>query len=77
MRDIIYINEVGLRDGLQNQPNPVSTESKLKMAAALVAAGVRQFEAVSFVHPKLVPQMADAVEVLAGLREFNQLNIAA
>ena len=77
MREIIHINEVGLRDGLQNQPNPVSTESKLKMASALVAAGVRQFEAVSFVHPKLVPQMADAVEVLDGLREFNQLNIAA
>ncbi len=77
MREIIHITEVGLRDGLQNQPNPVSTESKLKMAAALVEAGVRNFEAVSFVHPKLVPQMADAVPVLDGLREYTNLNISA
>lgn len=77
MRETIYINEVGLRDGLQNQPQPVTTEAKLKLAAALIAAGVRQFEAVSFVHPQRVPQMADAVDVLAGLREYEHLNIAA
>ncbi|HVL01045.1 MAG TPA: hydroxymethylglutaryl-CoA lyase [Dongiaceae bacterium] len=77
MSERVFINEVGLRDGLQNQPNPVSTESKLKMAAALIEAGVRQFEAISFVHPKLVPQMADAVEVLAGLRQYDNLQIAA
>lgn len=77
MADSIYINEVGLRDGLQNQPNPVSTGSKLQMAAALIEAGVRQIEAVSFVHPKLVPQMADAVEVLAGLAAYPDLQIAA
>ena len=76
MSDNIYINEVGLRDGLQNQPNPVSTESKLQMAAALVEAGIRQIEAVSFVHPKLVPQMADAVDVLAGLAQYPDLQIA-
>ena len=76
MSDNIYINEVGLRDGLQNQPNPVSTESKLQMAAALVEAGIRQIEAVSFVHPKLVPQMADAVDVLAGLARYPDLQIA-
>lgn len=76
MSDPVYINEVGLRDGLQNQPNPVSTESKLKMADALIDAGVRHIEAVSFVHPKLVPQMADADEVLAGLKRYNNLQIA-
>lgn len=76
MSDSVYINEVGLRDGLQNQPNPVSTEAKLQMAEALIEAGIRQIEAVSFVHPKLVPQMADAVDVLAGLRRYPDLQIA-
>lgn len=77
MSERVYINEVGLRDGLQNQPNPVSTASKLQMAAALIEAGIRQIEAVSFVHPKAVPQMADAVDVLAGLRDYPDLDIAA
>lgn len=67
MRDRIFINEVGLRDGLQNQPNPVTTQAKLAMAKALLEAGVQQIEAVAFVHPKAVPQMADATDVLAGL----------
>lgn len=67
MREQVFINEVGLRDGLQNQPNPVSTAAKLEMARTLLDAGVRQLEATAFVHPKAVPQMADAVDVLAGL----------
>lgn len=77
MSNKVYINEVGLRDGLQNQPNPVSTESKLQMAQALVDAGIRYIEAVSFVHPKAVPQMADAIDVLAGLPKQDDLEIAA
>ncbi len=77
MSESVFINEVGLRDGLQNQPNPVSTEAKLKLAAALIESGVRYIEAVSFVHPKAVPQMADAVDVLAGLRDYSPLEIAA
>jgi len=67
MSDKVIITEVGLRDGLQNQPNPVSTQQKLAMADALIQAGVTHLEATSFVHPKLVPQMADAADVLAGL----------
>ncbi|MDI1301620.1 MAG: hydroxymethylglutaryl-CoA lyase [bacterium] len=67
MKERIRITEVGLRDGLQNQPGLVSTADKLRLAGALVNAGIRQLEAVSFVHPKAVPQMADAVEVTAGL----------
>ena len=70
MRERIYINEVGLRDGLQNQPNHVSTDAKLEMAKALLDAGVTCLEAVAFVHPKAVPQMADAADVLAGLAKF-------
>lgn len=77
MTERVQITEVGMRDGLQNQPNPVSTEQKLAMAATLIDAGVTYLEAVSFVHPKAVPQMADALEVLAGLPKKEGLTVAA
>lgn len=70
MKEPVRVTEVGLRDGLQNQSNPVSTDGKLELAGALIRAGVRHLEAVSFVHPKAVPQMADAAEVTAGLPFF-------
>lgn len=60
MNDNAIINEVGLRDGLQNQPVTVDTGTKARLAQALVEAGVRYLEPVSFVSPKAVPQMADA-----------------
>lgn len=63
----VVINEVGLRDGLQNQPTLVSTEGKAHLAGLLVEAGVRHMEATSFVSPKAVPQMADAAELIAAL----------
>lgn len=77
MSDTVRLTEVGLRDGLQNQPRPVSTEGKLRLARALVAAGLRQIEATSFVHPKAVPQMADAAEVTAGLPQDSGLDYMA
>lgn len=64
---MVEINEVGLRDGLQNQPRPVSTADKIELARRLVAAGITRLEATSFVSPRAVPQMADAADVLAGL----------
>ncbi|MBM3504996.1 MAG: hydroxymethylglutaryl-CoA lyase [Alphaproteobacteria bacterium] len=60
MAEKVVINEVGLRDGLQIQPKLVTTEGKLELCQALIDSGVRSFEATSFVHPKAVPQMADA-----------------
>lgn len=63
----VCITEVGLRDGLQNQSRLVGTADKLRLAGALIDAGVRHLEAVSFVHPRAVPQMADAAEVTLGL----------
>src|SRR5690606_28566176 len=60
MKEAIIINEVGLRDGLQNQPVPISTADTLLLAESLVNAGARYFEPVSYSHPKAVPQMADA-----------------
>lgn len=77
MKEHIRITEVGLRDGLQNQPGLVSTTGKLRLADALVNAGIRQLEAVSFVHPKAVPQMADAVEVTAGLPQRADMDYMA
>ena len=60
------IVEVGLRDGLQAVPDPIlSTEAKVEVVEALIAAGVRQIEAVSFAHPRVLPQLADAEAVMA------------
>jgi hydroxymethylglutaryl-CoA lyase len=58
----VSIREVGPRDGLQNEA-PVPSEAKVRLLDALSATGVRRIEAVSFVHPKAIPQMADADEV--------------
>ena len=55
----ISLREVGPRDGLQNE-DPVPTEAKVALVDALSRTGVRRIEAVSFVHPKAIPQMADA-----------------
>ena len=67
MSNKVIINEVGLRDGLQNQSRHVPVEGKLEMLNALIAAGVRSIETTSFVSPKAVPQMADASELYARL----------
>ena len=62
----ISLREVGPRDGLQNE-DPVPTEAKIALIDALSGTGVGRIEAVSFVHPKAIPQMADAGEVWAGI----------
>jgi hydroxymethylglutaryl-CoA lyase len=67
MAERIIINEVGLRDGLQNQPRPVDTAHKLALLDALLAAGIEHLEATSFVSAKAVPQMADAADLMARL----------
>ena len=61
------IVEVGPRDGLQTWPQPVSTDEKVAIIEGLVAAGVKRIQVTSFVHPRLVPQMADAEAVCARL----------
>jgi hydroxymethylglutaryl-CoA lyase len=67
MREPLWVNEVGPRDGLQNQPLQVPLEGKLELVAALVDAGLRSIEATSFVSAKAVPQMADADLLFARL----------
>ena len=63
----IRIIEVGPRDGLQNEAVTLATAEKLMLIQKLIAAGCTEIEATAFVHPKLVPQLADAAEVMAGL----------
>ena len=60
--DRISVREVGPRDGLQNE-DPVPTAAKIELIDRLSATGVRRIEAVSFVRPEAIPQMADASEV--------------
>ncbi|MPZ95692.1 MAG: hydroxymethylglutaryl-CoA lyase [Propionibacteriales bacterium] len=60
----VTIYEVGPRDGLQNESTIVPVEVKAEFVARLVAAGLQVVETTSFVHPKWVPQLADAAELL-------------
>ncbi len=73
----IVISEVGARDGLQTQPVQVSTADKIRMLDALSATGLRRIEVTSFVHPKIVPQMADAEDVLTGMHRAPGVRYAA
>jgi len=63
----ISIVEVGPRDGLQSEPAIVSTAIKIEFIHRLIDSGLRRIEAVSFVNPKRVPQMADAEAVMAAV----------
>ena len=67
MSGFVRVYEVGPRDGLQNESADVSTKQKLELIDGLVAAGLARIEATSFVHPRAVPQMADADAVMSAL----------
>ncbi|NUT32403.1 MAG: hydroxymethylglutaryl-CoA lyase [Hamadaea sp.] len=72
----VSIREVGPRDGLQNE-DPVPTAAKVEMIDALSATGIGRIEAVSFVHPKAIPQMADADEVWAAITRHPDVRYSA
>jgi hydroxymethylglutaryl-CoA lyase len=72
----ISLREVGPRDGLQNE-DPVPTEAKVELIDALSKTGVGRIEAVSFVHPKAIPQMADAGEVWSQVRRDDGVRYSA
>jgi len=63
----VTLVEVGPRDGLQNEAQPVSAAQKIELVHRLQAAGCREIEVTSFVSPKWVPQMADNAQVMAGI----------
>jgi isopropylmalate/homocitrate/citramalate synthase len=65
----VRVVEVGPRDGLQNEQQTISTEDKVHFVDLLSAAGFEMVEATSFVHPRAVPQLADAAEVYARIEK--------
>jgi len=77
MSERINILDVSARDGLQNEPRLVSTADKLKLIEKLVHAGVTDIQATSFVHPRWVPQMADAEDLAASFNKFPGVRFSA
>jgi len=63
----VKLVDVGPRDGLQNEKQPVPASVKVELVHRLQAAGLKNIEVTSFVSPKWVPQMADNAEVMAGI----------
>lgn len=76
-RPRVAITEVGTRDGFQSEREFIPTAVKAQVIDALIGAGVRRFEATSFVSPRAVPQLADAQEVISLLERRNEAHIAA
>ena len=77
MNQQIRIEDVTARDGLQNEPNPISTEQKLVLIKKLAAAGLTRIQATSFVHPKWVPQLGDAEELAGHLSSIPGVQFSA
>lgn len=73
----VRIVEVGPRDGLQNEKQPIPTLAKIQLIENLVDAGLDYIEAGSFVNPKWVPQMADSGEVFSGITRKPGVTYAA
>jgi len=72
----VEIIEVGPRDGLQREKTLIPVDAKVALIEDLVAAGIKQIQVTSFVHPRLVPQMADAEEVCARLPRREGVNFS-
>jgi hydroxymethylglutaryl-CoA lyase len=63
----VRIREVGPRDGFQNEPETIATERKIELIDALARTGLQRIEVTSFVRAEVIPQLADAREVLSGI----------
>ena len=77
LESTVLISEVGPRDGLQSVARTMPTPAKLRWIAALHAAGLREIEVASFVPAKLLPQMADAAEVVRHALRLHGLTVMA
>lgn len=77
MRERVIINDVGPRDGLQNQPKILTPAQRLQLIQALVDAGLKHIECGAFVSPKAVPAMAGAEEIAAGLPQHSGVAFTA
>ena len=72
----VRIREVGPRDGFQNEPEVIPTERKVELIDELARTGVRRLEATSFVRADVIPQLADAAEVLARIDVPPQVSVS-
>src|SRR5215210_3130557 len=63
----VRIREVGPRDGFQNEPEVIPTDDKVRLVDMLAATGLPRLEVTSFVRPDVIPQLADAEEVLTSI----------
>ena len=73
----VQIKEVGPRDGLQNEKTIIATDQKIEWIDLLSETGLSYIEITSFVHPKWIPQLADALEVARKIRRKNTITYAA
>ncbi len=64
---VVRVREVGPRDGFQNEPEMIATADKVRLIDLLARTGLRRLEVTSFVRPDVIPQLSDAVEVLAAI----------
>src|SRR2546430_15491212 len=60
----VKIREVGPRDGFQNEPEVIATDDKVRLVEMLARTGLQRLEVTSFVRPDVIPQLADAAELL-------------
>jgi hydroxymethylglutaryl-CoA lyase len=72
----VRIREVGPRDGFQNEPEVIPTDAKVRLIEMLGATGLRRIEVTSFVRPDVIPQLADASEVLASVRMPESVSVS-
>jgi hydroxymethylglutaryl-CoA lyase len=73
----VHVTEVGPRDGFQMEKEFIPTETKIELVNALARCGIKRMEVTSFVSPKALPQMQDAVQVVAGVDKNLGAHLAA
>jgi hydroxymethylglutaryl-CoA lyase len=76
LQTAVKIREVGPRDGFQNEPEVIPTARKVELVDALSRAGLRRLEVTSFVRPDVIPQLADAAEVLERIDVSPQVSVS-
>jgi hydroxymethylglutaryl-CoA lyase len=72
----VKIREVGPRDGFQNEPEVVPTDDKVRLIELLAASGLKRLEVTSFVRPDVIPQLADAPDVLARINVPDDVSLS-
>ncbi len=76
MPERVNVREVGPRDGFQNEPEVIATADKVRLINLLATTGLRRMEVTSFVRPDVVPQLADAAEVLDGIKRVEGVSVS-